>query len=81
MFQNPVLIVMVLRSPNTNITGMVLVIDVIKVANSFFFMAIFKVMGFRTDGKTIDIAMLFQDFFKNCIFLKMPNTRLEQRPT
>jgi hypothetical protein len=43
-------------------------------------MADLKVMGFRTIGKTIDIAMLFQDFF-NRIFLKMPNTRLEQRST
>ena len=35
-FQNPVLIFMVLRGPNTNITGVILVIDVIKVANEFF---------------------------------------------
>ena len=68
-FQNLVLTVMVLRSPNTNTTGMILVIDVIKVANEFS-MADLKVMGFRTTGKTIDIAMLFQDFLKNCIFLK-----------
>ena len=61
-FQNLVLIVMVLRSPNTNITGVILVIDVVKVANEFFFMADLKVMGFRTACKTIDIAMLFQDF-------------------
>ena len=35
-FQNLVLIVIVLQSPNTNTTGMILVIDVIKVANEFF---------------------------------------------
>ena len=61
-FQNPVLIVMVQRIPNTNIIGIILVIDVIKVANAFFPMANLKVMGFRTDGKTIGIVMLFHDF-------------------
>ena len=35
-FHNIVLIDMVLRSQTTNITGMILVIDVIKVANEFF---------------------------------------------
>ena len=35
-FQNRVLIAMVLLSPNTNITGVILVIDVIIVANEFF---------------------------------------------
>ena len=51
-FQNPVLIAMVLISPNTNIT-------VINVANELFPMADLKIMGIRTTGKTIDIAMLF----------------------
>ena len=59
-FQNLVLIFMVLRGPNTNITRVVLVIDVIKYANEFF-MADLKVMGFRTTGHAIEIAMLFQD--------------------
>ena len=35
-FQNLVLIAIVLRSPKTNITGVILVIDAIKVANEFF---------------------------------------------
>ena len=59
---------MVLRGPTTNITGVILVIDVIKVANEFFSMADLKVMGFRTTGKTIDIAMLFQDLKKKLYF-------------
>ena len=67
-FQNLVLIDMLLASPNTNITGVVLVIDVIKVANELFTMADLMTMGFRTTGDTIEIAMLLQVFLKNCIF-------------
>ena len=33
-------------------------------------MADLKEMGFRTTGRTIEIAMLFQDFLKNYIFLE-----------
>ena len=39
-FQNLVLIFMVLRGPNTNITGVIFVIDVIEVANEFFELAV-----------------------------------------
>ena len=62
-FKNLGLIDVFLASPNTNITGVVLVIDVIKVANELFPMADLKTMGFRTTGDTIEIAMLLQDFF------------------
>ena len=68
VFQNLFLIAMVLLSLNTDITGLILVIDEIKVANELFPMADLKTMGVRTTGDTIDIAMLLQDFLKNCIF-------------
>ena len=52
-FQNLVLIVMILRSPNTNMTGVILIIDAIKVATDFFFMVDLKIMGFMTTAHTI----------------------------
>jgi hypothetical protein len=56
-----------LKSPDTNITGVTFVIDVIEVANGGFSYAEIKLVGIR---KTIDIAMLLQDFLNNSLLQK-----------